>query len=106
MASQTTNQASSSEHSDKPEPSTFFKLPPELRLMVYDHHFNTLTRDRKIDLERYHEPGKWPSNDCTDYRNILLVSRESEMKPEIHSRQSTLNTSPSTPTASRPSTAS
>jgi hypothetical protein len=55
------------------------KLPPEVRLNVYDCLFTDLTIERQhqvADLTVYHHPYEWPDNDFSDYRNLLLTCRE------------------------------
>lgn len=43
--------------------------------MVYHNVFDVLTHERKLDLTCWQEHDEWPSNDFTDYRNLLLVCR-------------------------------
>jgi hypothetical protein len=67
---------------DEPDPITSFplmKLPPELRLNIYDQLFLDLTigRQRKVaDLNKYHRPDEWPDNNFSDYLNLLLTCKE------------------------------
>jgi hypothetical protein len=66
----------------EPEPITPFplmKLPPELRLNIYDQLFTDLTigRQRKVaDLNKYHRADEWPDNDFSDYISLLLTCKE------------------------------
>jgi hypothetical protein len=60
-------------------PFPLMKLPPEIRLNVYDCLFTDLTinRQREVaDLTEYHHSHEWPDNDFSAYRNLLLTCRE------------------------------
>jgi len=76
MADPAATKVPSTQQSDELAPSPFLSLPQELRDMVYDQLFDTLTHDRKVDLERYQAADEWPSNDFTDYRNLRLVCKQ------------------------------
>jgi hypothetical protein len=55
------------------------KLPPEIRLNVYDCLFTDLAINRQrdvADLTEYHHSYEWPDNDFSAYRNLLLTCRE------------------------------
>jgi hypothetical protein len=55
------------------------RLPPEVRLNVYDCLFTDLTIDRQrqvADLRVYHHPFEWPDNDFSAYLNLLLTCKE------------------------------
>lgn len=54
------------------------KLPPEIRLSIYDCLFEDLTinRQREVaDLQTYHHWTEWPRNDFTAYRDLLLTCK-------------------------------
>lgn len=67
---------------DSPEPIDSFplmKLPPELRLKIYDQLFTdlTITRQRRVaDLNKYHRTHEWPDNDFSAYLGLLLTCKE------------------------------